>query len=128
MRAYATKVPVCSRGYPMVRASAPDPRRGRVAFFVLNGLLIAGLLILVSSGTAQNPSKPPPKGDAPKLEPAKVSRVIVAKTPDVAEMTKVINEKVEETWKANKVTPSREVSDLEFLRRASLDIIGRVPT
>jgi hypothetical protein len=112
----------------MVRASAPARRRGRFAFFVLSGSFIAGLLVLVSSGTAQNSGKPPPKAEAPKPEAAKVNRVIVAKTPDVAEMTKAINEKIAETWKANKITPSREVSDLEFLRRASLDIIGRVPT
>jgi Protein of unknown function (DUF1549)/Protein of unknown function (DUF1553) len=119
----------------MVRASAPGRQRGRGQSLVLAAFLTAGLLVLVSTGTAQNPTpaKAPPKADPPKAEPAKpeagkVQRVIVAKGADVAEMTKFINEKLEEGWKANKITPSREVSDLEFLRRCSLDIIGRVPT
>ena len=43
-------------------------------------------------------------------------------------MVKVINTRLEEAWKANKVTPSRFVDDHEFLRRASLDIIGRIAT
>jgi len=118
----------------MVRASAPGTGWARTQV-LLGGLLVAGVFTLVSTGSAQNPSpaKTPPKPEPAKPELAKgdqpkVQRVIVAKTPEVAEMTKVINQKLEEGWKANKITPSHEVGDLEYLRRASLDIIGRVPT
>jgi hypothetical protein len=107
----------------MLRGSATGWRQRRVHFVILGIILVAGVLAVGPSSPAQNPSKAPPKA-----EPAKVQRVIVAKTPDVAEMAKVINDKLEEGWKANKITPSHEVSDLEFMRRASLDIIGRVPT
>jgi hypothetical protein len=41
-------------------------------------------------------------------------------------MVKLINEKLEAGWKANKIVPSRYVDDYEFIRRASLDIIGRI--
>ncbi len=118
----------------MVRASAPGWTWGRVQMVVLGGLLIAGVFALVSSSTAQNTTKaPPPKGESAKTDPAKpeppkVPRVIIAKTPDVVEMTKFIDEKLAAGWKENKITPAHEVGDLEFLRRASLDIIGRVPT
>jgi len=100
--------------------------------------LIAGLLALASASTAQNPSKvPPPKTDQTKPDPAKpdpakpeppkIKRVIVAKTPDVVEMTKYINERLEKGWTENSITPSGEVNDLAYMRRASLDIIGRIP-
>jgi hypothetical protein len=45
---------------------------------------------------------------------------------DVSEMVKLINERLEATWAANKVVPTRYVDDYEFIRRASLDIIGRI--
>ena len=34
---------------------------------------------------------------------------------------------VDDVGKANEVVPSRYVDDYEFIRRASLDIIGRIP-
>jgi hypothetical protein len=39
-----------------------------------------------------------------------------------------INEHIEKGWKENKVQPSERCSDYEFIRRASLDIIGRIAT
>ncbi len=117
----------------MVRASAPRWGWGRFQMIVCGSFLAVGVLALTATSPAQNPAKAPPKADPPKTEPAKpelvkANRVIVAKTPDVAEMTKIIDEKIAEGWKDNKITPSHEVGDLEFLRRASLDVIGRVPT
>jgi hypothetical protein len=41
---------------------------------------------------------------------------------------KVINEQVAAEWKANSIKPSERCSDFEFIRRASLDIIGRIAT
>src|SRR5207302_2146353 len=45
-----------------------------------------------------------------------------------AETVRLINEKLAEKWQANKLTPSARCTDHEFLRRASLDIIGRIAT
>src|SRR5581483_3622412 len=42
------------------------------------------------------------------------------------EVIATINQKLAEGWKANKLTPSTRCTDYEFIRRASLDIIGRI--
>src|SRR5262249_37114312 len=44
------------------------------------------------------------------------------------EMVKLINTKLEAGWKANNIVPSRWATDEEFIRRASLDLIGRIAT
>jgi Protein of unknown function (DUF1549)/Protein of unknown function (DUF1553) len=41
---------------------------------------------------------------------------------------KAINDQIAAQWKANNLTPSHHASDFEFIRRASLDIIGRIAT
>jgi hypothetical protein len=47
---------------------------------------------------------------------------------DAAAPTRHINERLAAAWKANDLEPSDRATDLEFLRRASLDIIGRIAT
>jgi hypothetical protein len=42
--------------------------------------------------------------------------------------TAFINRELAQQWQAQKLTPSERTTDLEFLRRASLDLIGRIPT
>ncbi|MGH7225906.1 MAG: DUF1549 domain-containing protein, partial [Gemmataceae bacterium] len=44
----------------------------------------------------------------------------------LTEMVSTINKLSEAKWKENKIVPSRYADDYEFIRRASLDIIGRV--
>src|SRR5262249_19232582 len=44
------------------------------------------------------------------------------------EPTRLINEYLSKAWKENSITPSERCSDHEFIRRASLDIIGRIAT
>src|SRR5262245_45921906 len=44
------------------------------------------------------------------------------------EQVKFINDQIEKAWKDNKVAPSNRCGDYEFIRRASLDIIGRIAT
>jgi hypothetical protein len=46
----------------------------------------------------------------------------------VVEQVGFINETLEKSWKENKIVPSERCSDYEFIRRASLDIIGRIAT
>jgi hypothetical protein len=43
-----------------------------------------------------------------------------------AEPALKIDDSLAERWKSNKITPSPRASDYEFIRRVSLDIIGRV--
>jgi hypothetical protein len=44
------------------------------------------------------------------------------------EQSRLINERVAEKWKAEGLTPSARCDDYTFIRRASLDIIGRIAT
>src|SRR5262245_40369261 len=41
---------------------------------------------------------------------------------------KLIDEKLEAAWKREKVEPSAVCNDHEFIRRASLDLVGRIAT
>jgi hypothetical protein len=89
--------------------------------------LAGGLL-----GTVLLASWPVATGQPAKEEP-KPSQTIQA-TPAVsgtvtdADITAFINEQIKQGWQANKITPSKVAGDAEFLRRAYLDIIGRIPT
>jgi len=121
----------------MLRNSLRNSLPGRTPFLALAVLVLGGLLASLTPGAAQNtkiqpkdPSKstaepkgnpfgePTPKGI--KLELHKGS------APDVAPAVQLINEKLAEGWAKNKVTPSRQATDAEFLRRATLDIVGRI--
>jgi hypothetical protein len=120
----------------MARASLQS--RGRFLSPALGVLLLGGVLVIAAvPGAAQNPGKggaaKAPVKPAPVPEPLKLT--IVAADPSkpeelaqTTEMVKFINEKLEAGWKANNVTPSRHADDYEFIRRASLDIIGRIAT
>ena len=44
------------------------------------------------------------------------------------EQVAYINELIEKAWKDNKIQPSKRCTDHEFIRRASLDIVGRIAT
>jgi hypothetical protein len=46
----------------------------------------------------------------------------------VEEPTKTINESLAKSWQENHLQPAERCSDYEFIRRASLDIIGRIAT
>jgi hypothetical protein len=48
--------------------------------------------------------------------------------PGASEQVRFINQQIAAGWKANKIRPSNYCTDYEFIRRASLDIIGRIPT
>jgi hypothetical protein len=47
---------------------------------------------------------------------------------DPSEVVKIIDQGLKTVWNDNKVTPSARCDDHEFIRRASLDIIGRIAT
>ena len=105
-------------------------RPGRAAALVAALVLATG--VLVHTSPAQSPKKAPIKKDAKPREtrpagprtkaitlPANVSN-------DVRDLVGVINTQLAVAWKENKLTPSRNADDYEFIRRASLDIVGRI--
>src|SRR5438128_47397 len=69
------------------------------------GFLVVGLLVANSAAAAED----------------------TAKSAN-AETIRLINEKLAEKWQPNKLTPSARCTDYEFIRRTSLDIIGRIAT
>jgi hypothetical protein len=102
---------------------------------VIAGVLLLGGLCVAAlrpgpAGAGQgggNAPKDARKGAAPATIP--FPHGVDAKTPgvnDVQEMVRTINDKLRAEWEKNKITPSRHVDDHEFIRRASLDIIGRI--
>lgn len=46
----------------------------------------------------------------------------------VAPQTSLVNEELAKAWKAAELKPSKKASDYEFVRRAFIDIVGRIPT
>jgi len=106
---------------------------------LLGGLVLCSLLAgLCLNATAQDKTKTPVKDatkdktgkpktpEGPPTPPEPLKMTIAPKTNDVPEMVKFINTKMEESWKANSIVQSRYVDDYEFIRRASLDIVGRI--
>jgi hypothetical protein len=90
-------------------------------------LLAAGLLAvgLASPLAAQTKSKSPPdKADTKRTPPPLVEDILINSSG--REQTALINAAVEKLWKDNKVQPADRCSDYEFIRRASLDLIGRI--
>jgi hypothetical protein len=91
---------------------------GRVSYLIVGLLLAFGLPV-----RADETTKPAP----PTPAESKTAAAVVGKSAN-AETVHLINEKLAEKWQANKLTPSPRCSDHEFIRRASLDIIGRIAT
>lgn len=93
--------------------------------FVLTVLtlgLLASPAILAHDPPKQPPAKP--AETTKQQEPAKPGHD--GTTGAVAEVVKLIDDRLSEAWKANKVTPAERCSDYEFIRRATLDIVGRI--
>jgi hypothetical protein len=52
---------------------------------------------------------------------------VVAGAPDPAELAARIDRRLQARWQADKVQPAPPADDAEFLRRAYLDVTGRIP-
>jgi len=85
------------------------------------GVVLALVGILVVTPTQSARAVDPPRATLAAPTP-------VAGGSNVAEVVKMIDDKLEAGWKENKLTASRQADDYEFIRRASLDIIGRIAT
>jgi hypothetical protein len=85
-------------------------------------VLIGVASVLASFAGAQNAKKAPPKTTilAPK-EP-----IVDVLAGSGGEQVAYINAEIEKKWKENKIEPAERCTDYEFIRRATLDIIGRI--
>jgi len=97
--------------------------------------LWAGAAVILGLVFAFAPEAPGQAKDEPAEEPKRAEPKIAAKIVDQldpkyggVEQIGLINEHVEKGWKENKIQPSERCTDFEFIRRASLDIIGRIAT
>jgi hypothetical protein len=115
----------------MRMAVVRNQRPGRGWSSLVAALLLGGLTLAALSG-AVLAAKAPTEKEPPKEEPHKLpefKHAIDPKTPNFNEVTdavKTINEKLEANWAKNKIAPTAYVNDFEYIRRASLDIIGRI--
>jgi len=99
----------------------------------LPACLIAVASLLMGSTSALAQAKPdlvkpitvPKKTEKPGTPPKNVERDVVV-APGGLEQIVLINETLANAWKENSITPAERCSDYEFIRRASLDIIGRI--
>lgn len=83
--------------------------------------------------TAKDPSKKDRETAGTKRAPIPYVQQIPAPVDQLvnsaaAKQVNKINELIRANWIANKVNPSERCTDYEFIRRASLDIIGRIAT
>jgi hypothetical protein len=100
----------------VVRAS----RRGRLLAWSAGLLAVCGVLAgRGPSSLAKDPPKAAPAKAAPKV-------IDIFTGPSGFEQISAINQEIEKKWQENKITPSARCTDYEFIRRASLDIIGRI--
>jgi hypothetical protein len=114
----------------MAIASLPGSGVGRRLLQGAALLLVSGIVgALVSLASAQGTKKPTPSKEKPKTVSAeeKVISDIHVSSSGVSQIA-LINDEIEKKWKANKIEPSERCSDYEFIRRVSLDIIGRIAT
>src|SRR5690349_3160693 len=85
---------------------------------------------------AQNSPKTQSKDDKKKEDKKteekktdeKKTRPTTLTTSVTSPQVKVINDQIAAEWKANNLPPSSRCSAYEFIRRATLDIIGRLAT
>src|SRR5438132_13064745 len=83
------------------------------------GVFVSALLVLSGVRAGDNPKKNNAKDIVATSSPGKTTD---------ADKVQLINKHLAEKWKANQVTPSQRCNDYEFIRRASLDIVGRIAT
>jgi hypothetical protein len=118
------------------------------SFLVVAGLIL-GLAVMAEAQDTPKPKKvavvkPEDNKNDPKTDPKKTtdtkSENKPIDTPTSAnapgssgfatfeEPTRLINDYLSKAWKENSLTPAPRCDDYEFIRRASLDIIGRIAT
>jgi hypothetical protein len=124
----------------MRKALLPGFVRGRM-LMVLAGLAAVGALNLALRPTAlgqtgrtgQETTPPvvlPNQGGGVPTPPGQPEPAIIdvlATGVKGGEQVAYINSELERLWRDNKLQPAERCSDYDFIRRASLDVIGRIP-
>jgi hypothetical protein len=100
----------------MADASVWGSRCRRALALVVCGTLGALLVRPLAASDREKPA-------APLSKPASK---LAASGSDLAEIVPFINKQLADAYEANKLTPSGRCTDHEFLRRAFLDIVGRI--
>src|SRR5438105_3377516 len=118
----------------MARICVPNARRITVVLWVIAFGLAA--VVTVPSTFARDDKKdtakkPEATKDAPKKEEQRKPeplRFLLApgSEPRLAQTIQMVDKKLEAAWQEKHLTPSKFCDDHEFIRRASLDIIGRI--
>jgi hypothetical protein len=94
----------------------------RRAFTILAALATLSLSLATTRGQLL-------AGDPPRTKAGESKKPLP--TPALAsdgDEARAIGQRIAEKWKANKITPSARATDHDFIRRATLDIIGRIAT
>ncbi len=128
----------------MPSTCSAGPRWRRLLPWTIGALAFLGLALTYAPQTPAQAKKNDPKAkaskdakdtkDVEKKEEARpeptIPKVvdIMAGTKGGVEQVAYINEEIAGAWKKEKVQPSKRCTDYEFIRRATLDIIGRIPT
>lgn len=103
----------------------------RLAPLGLGAAAMFGLVLAYAPDAPAQGKKTDPKAakeDAEIDTKIKGIKDIMVGTVGGVEQVKAIDDEIEKGWKDNKVAPSPRCTDHEFIRRASLDIIGRIAT
>jgi hypothetical protein len=103
---------------------------------IIGLVMFDGIALVAQAQKAAKSAKTKDGDEAPKAkktEPAKYVTQIPPVTDQLinssgAKQVAKINDSIRANWIANKVNPSERCTDYEFIRRASLDIIGRIAT
>jgi len=98
------------------------------------GVLFLGASLPVLCGLPAGPLKQGQLGAQTKKVDPKLNqkpfietkdKLAILPAGDIDEITSV-NAQIDKKWKENKIEPAKRCTDYEFIRRASLDIIGRI--
>jgi hypothetical protein len=113
----------------MNRTYLVSSRLGRALVLIVGIGVLSAWPSIPSFGRAQEKKEEkqesPKKDEHKKAEPSRY-QLAPGIEPRLAETIQMIDRKLEAAWEENKLTPSRYCDDYEFLRRATLDIVGRI--
>ncbi|MEK6238167.1 MAG: DUF1549 domain-containing protein, partial [Planctomycetales bacterium] len=107
--------------------------------------VVSPTVVAVDVPSEMNPSASPDQSTIPQpSSPVAVSNPVVQDEPPVADplaaaatlprpladsaVIALLNDRIEDGWRANQVKPSPRTSDAKWCRRVFLDLLGRIPT
>lgn len=96
--------------------------RATARFFLLGATVLTLGYTAAFGWDDPKPGKEKPKEEVKKDDDKPSSGLNDAKT------IAFINQEIEKAWKENKITPSANANDYEWIRRAFIDSIGRIPS